>query len=152
MKKILIMTMLVLAIMTTAVFAANSEVINIYVDGERLQFSEGMGNPFISAESRTMIPLRAVSEGLGYEVAWDQENFSAIVRGNDVEIVLPINKNFGYVNGERKTFDTYTIIADGRTYVPLRFVSENLSKSVTWKYGRDERANNELAQNEWRAP
>jgi hypothetical protein len=37
-----------------------------------------------------------------------------------------------YVNGQKKTPEEEPFIYNGRTYVPLRFISEALDKEVTW--------------------
>ena len=143
-RTILVTLVMVIILSSTTVFA-EEQAIHIYVDGERVEFLEGFGNPFIDDQSRTMIPLTAVSNSLNYETAWDGENYSAIVRGNGVEVILPINKSYGFVDEVREEFDTTTIIIDGRTYVPLRFLSNSLKMNVDWEFGRDVRADNKIA-------
>lgn len=136
MKKIFLMMMLVTMILTTAVFA-EEEVIHIYIDGERLEFPEGMGNPFISDESRTMVPVRVVSEGLGYDVDWDgRVIISGPVKGEQTEIILEEGSPYALVNGVKTLLDSpmYIDKEENRSYVPFRFVSEQLGFEVKWKY------------------
>ena len=120
-------------LVTPVTFAANADV-TVELMGKVLDFPADMGKPFISSESRTMIPLRAVSEKMGFEVSWNQAENSATVKGKGIQIVLPIGKNYGMVNGKKVDFDTYTITKGGRTYVPLRFVSETLGYDVKWEW------------------
>jgi len=89
--------------------------------------------PYIDAEtSRTMVPARVISESFGALVNWDAEAQTVtIVSGNNT-IVLTIGKSEAMVNGETKLLDSPAVIKNGRTMVPLRFVSEELGKSVDY--------------------
>ena len=49
------------------------------------------------------------------------------------------------VNGVKQEFDTVSIVSGGRTFVPLRFVSESLGYTIDYKFGKDPLANNKLA-------
>lgn len=87
--------------------------------------------PFIK-DNRTFVPIRFVSEALGAKVNWvDSEKKVEIVL-KDISISLWIDKYFAYVNGVEKKLDTAPMIVDSRTFVPVRFVSENLGASVGW--------------------
>lgn len=151
MKRTTIFTMILVLMLsvftpTNAVFA-EGQSINIYVNGEWVEFDV---KPFISVDSRTMSPLRFVSEALGFEVTWYGEKFQVGITGKhadgtDLEVILPIGVNYAYVNGQKMYFDTNTVIVDGRTFVPLRFVSEVFGAEVGYEYGRDMRHNGEFA-------
>ena len=88
--------------------------------------------PFINAESRTMVPVRAISEAFGAEVGWDGETRTVTIKKDGVEINLVIDKNEATVNGEVKTLDTCPVIVADRTMVPLRFIGEALSCNVQY--------------------
>ncbi|MDD3427568.1 MAG: copper amine oxidase N-terminal domain-containing protein, partial [Caldisericia bacterium] len=45
---------------------------------------------------------------------------------------LTINNKTADVNGRKVQLDVAPIIVKGRTFVPVRFVSENLGASVEW--------------------
>lgn len=51
-------------------------------------------------------------------------------------IVLKIGNNIGFVNNEKKNIDENSsiapIIKNGRTLLPIRFISENLGSTVSW--------------------
>lgn len=51
-------------------------------------------------------------------------------------IVLKIGSNVGFVNNEKKNMDENSsivpIIKNGRTLLPIRFISENLGSTVSW--------------------
>lgn len=48
--------------------------IQIVIDGKVLQVSSELGQPFITAMNRTVVPLRVVGEALGCEVSWQQSS------------------------------------------------------------------------------
>jgi hypothetical protein len=81
--------------------------------------------PFISAEGRTMIPIRVIAEALGAQVQWNQETRTAIIADNGVTLRISIGQPLA--NG----LGTAVIVGD-RTFVPIRYVSESLDANVVW--------------------
>lgn len=89
-------------------------------------------------ESRTLLPIRYVTEPLGARVDWDAvTGKTTITLGKNV-IELRVNSNTALVNGTPKMIDPANpkvmpvIVPPGRTFVPLLFVSENLGVQVHW--------------------
>ncbi|MDK2920308.1 MAG: N-acetylmuramoyl-L-alanine amidase [Candidatus Petromonas sp.] len=94
--------------------------------------------PGMLFESRTLVPVRFISENLGAQVSWDQDERKATIKTDEKEIILKIDSPKVLVNGEEYT------LPDGvpakligyednfRTMVPLRFVSEQLGMEVGW--------------------
>ena len=87
--------------------------------------------PVIRAE-RTMLPIRFVAKALGAEVAWDDALNKVTITKDDMKIELIIGSAIAVVNGENVTLDAPAFIENSRTYLPLRFVAENLGATVTW--------------------
>ncbi len=83
----------------------------------------------VVAEGRTLIPMRALFEALGKEVTWNDSLKMASV-GTEIEFF--IGSRNAKVDGEERLMDVAAIIVDGRTMVPLRFVSENLGYDVKY--------------------
>ena len=91
--------------------------------------------PTISAENRTLVPLRFISEALGAVVIWDPVGRSVLYQINEEEtIILTINSTTATRNGEEIQLQTAPVIhrESGRSLVPLRFFSETLGYTVRW--------------------
>jgi hypothetical protein len=88
--------------------------------------------PFIKPGiNRTMVPIRFISEDLGVEVIWVGENKQVILKDPNNIIILTIDSDKVLVNNREKNLDCPAeILPPGRTFVPLRFVSENLGAKV----------------------
>ncbi len=113
--------------------ASISTNVKVYIDGKLMEFGREANDPgpYIK-EGRTLIPFRRIFEALDMEVLWDAQERMVTATGNGIEMKLYIGKTNAYVNGEEKTLDVPAEITDGRTFVPLRFVSENCGAKVEW--------------------
>ncbi len=97
-------------------------------------------NPDLGAtviQSRTLLPLRAISEYFGAEVSYDQKEKQAIIRYDGKQYFFPIgSKKYIAENGGQNveySMDSQSVILDGRTMVPLRVICESvLGKTVSY--------------------
>ena len=80
--------------------------------------------------NRVLVPVRFVAEKLGARV--DYADQLVTIRQDGKVIELPIGSDVVKVNGQTVTLDTKATAEKGRTYVPLRFVSEALGETVEW--------------------
>lgn len=79
-----------------------------------------------------MVPIRFISETLGYKVTWDNDKREVGISGKDTEISLTIDSTKAKVNGKELKLDAPASIKKERTFVPIRFVAENLKAEVKW--------------------
>ncbi|MDF2546648.1 MAG: copper amine oxidase N-terminal protein [Anaerosolibacter sp.] len=108
---------------------ADVEVIpveNIYSKKGNFKFDV----PPVIKQGRTLIPVRAITEGLGAEVQWDGENQTVTVTKDGVEIIFDLKTGAVTVDGEAKTIDVPAGLINNRTMVPLRFIAEALNLKV----------------------
>ncbi len=79
------------------------------------------------------MPIRAIVEELGGGINWDgtEEKVSIQLKGTVID--LWISKNAARINGVEKTMDVAPLLINGRTMLPLRFISENLGCQVNWE-------------------
>jgi len=100
----------------------------VALNGKYLAFDQ----PPVNEQGRVLVPMRAIFESLGAKVLWDQE--SRTVKGTlgQTTVELTVGDTKALVNGAAKTLDVPAKIINGRTLVPVRFVSESLDASVGW--------------------
>ncbi len=87
--------------------------------------------PFIK-DSRTFVPVRFISENLGAKVSWDPDTREVKIESENNVITLIIGNSTLIKNGAEIQMDTAPFIKDSRTFVPVRFISENLGAKVSW--------------------
>jgi len=89
--------------------------------------------PYIDSKSnRCLVPVRFISEILGYDVKWDDKVKQVEVIKDKTKIVLQIGNGSALINGETVILDQPPVIKNNRTFVPIRFIAETLGCSVLW--------------------
>ena len=81
---------------------------------------------------RTMLPTRFVAEALGASVEWDEAAQKVTITKENTVIEITIGSNIAFVNGMEVILDSPAFIENSRTYLPLRFIAENLGAEVEW--------------------
>jgi len=88
--------------------------------------------PFIK-NGTTYVPIRFVSEALNADkIIWNEKSKAVLIAKDSTQISLIINKNYAYVNNTYTPLDSNAIISKGRTFVPLRFISNCFGANVEW--------------------
>lgn len=93
--------------------------------------------PFIDKNSgRTLVPIRPVVEAIDGKIDWNNDERKVTINKDNIRIELWIGKTTALVNGEEVKIDpekpVAPVIVSGRTFLPLRFVAENLGFKVDW--------------------
>ena len=109
--------------------SAHMEV-KVTLDGNEIYFPDA--KPFVDERDRVLVPIRFVSEALGALVDWENESRTAVIKQGNDEIHYTVYQPMAYLNGEMMVMDTYGILKDERTLVPIRFISELLGCTVVW--------------------
>lgn len=125
--KIFILTMILAISLGVSVFAENEEI-TVYVNNEKVKFDV---NPMLE-NGRVLVPLRGVFEKLNAKVDWNKNIMQVIIKDENNEIEMMLDKNKVMVNGEIRDIDTSTKMINSRTFAPLRFISENLGHDISW--------------------
>ncbi|WP_339295837.1 stalk domain-containing protein [Paenibacillus sp. FSL W7-1279] len=99
----------------------------VLVDGRKVKFQGG--DPTFE-NGRVQVPLRGIGEALKAEIGFSGKTVTYMKDGKS--IALTLGSKEAIVNGKNVTMDTAAKAVKGRTYVPLRFVSENLGVPVNW--------------------
>ncbi|MGI6317544.1 MAG: N-acetylmuramoyl-L-alanine amidase [Dethiobacteria bacterium] len=124
------MSLILLLLWTGTVQVEAAETIKITVDG---QVAQSDVSAYIDANNRTMVPVRFVSETLGFYVSWEKEKKLVRVSQPGTIVELYIDQQTAYVNGEEQRLDTAAVLKGGRTMVPLRFLAETFGLEVFWR-------------------
>lgn len=119
---------LCLGLTTTAAWAAGPKIV---LDGLELRPDV----PPYQTAGRTMVPLRVIGENLYAVVDWNPARKEVTVVQDGKTIVLTVGSNRALVNGETRLLDVSAATRNGRTFVPLRFVSEALGCRVDYRSG-----------------
>lgn len=106
--------------------------IGMFMRGKHVDFDKYDGVKPEIVKERTLVPLRAVSETLGAEVEWNDENKTVTVTYNDITIIVTIDSTTALVNGEEVEIDSPAIIKKDRVLVPIRIIAETLGLTVEW--------------------
>jgi len=99
-----------------------------HLDGQALT----LDTPPVIISGRTLVPLRPIIEGLGGGITWVPDTRSVAVDFNGTTLLLQIGNRTAVVNAESVVMDVPATIMNGRTMLPVRFVSEHLGAEVSW--------------------
>lgn len=131
MKKVVSVVLALCIMMSMCIFvSADTDKVTVILDGVEITFPDTQ--PFIDARDRTLVPIRFVSEAMGANVDWENDTRTVVIRKGEENIRYTIGQPIAYLNGEMLTFDSFGIIKDCRTLVPLRFIAEMLYCDVEW--------------------
>jgi hypothetical protein len=117
---------------TAAQLYANSSNtgFKVFTDGNPIDFSKYDNVLPVIDSGRTLIPIRALAEGLGATVDYNSSLRLITITLEDKVIKLTLDSNAADVNGTQKTLDVPAKSVSGRTMVPIRFVGEAFGKTV----------------------
>ncbi len=145
MKKLIAVILTFVFSLSAAAAALAENDISVFVDGGQLTFD---AQPFIEND-RALVPMRAIFEALGADVEWNGEARTVTAVKDNMTVTLIIdydvmsiyydlseedssedNQTAGYIKSV--PLDAPATIADDRTFVPLRAVSEAFDCGVEW--------------------
>ncbi|WP_339319917.1 N-acetylmuramoyl-L-alanine amidase [Paenibacillus sp. FSL R10-2734] len=131
MKKFSLMLFLLLFVL---VFPENGHAAagnsKIYLDGKEL--TAGQSVPVENVNDTIMVPLRLISESLGYSVGWDQKSKTVTIEQQGKVIKLIVNQKTASVDDKTVSLTTAPILRSNTTLVPIRFISEQFGLTVSW--------------------
>ena len=81
--------------------------------------------PYISADNRTMVPVRFIAEGFGAKVTWVDSEKSDIIELNGNTVYCKVGEALPDNMG-------MPVIKDDRLFVPIRYITSSLGAIVDW--------------------
>ncbi len=127
MKRFLLVLLSIIMIFQNISVFAEKEI-SLYLNGEKIACNPA---PVI-INDRTMIPARAVFEGMGAKVSWDGNKRKVGINYGDITIEMVIDEKKAKINGKEVILDSPSVILNDRTLIPLRFVGESIGAKVSW--------------------
>ena len=92
----------------------------------------GFDVPPIIEDGSTLVPMRFLFEQMGADVEWDGKTKTATATLGDKEITFSIDNVNARINNKPAKMDVPARLVNGKTMVPLRFLSENMGYDVDW--------------------
>ena len=137
---VLLLALIVTVSLTAGLLKAStvqSQDVNVYINGVQTLFPDQL--PYIDDNNRTMVPVRFCSLALGATVEWNSQTKQVIITrpesgtDSDRQVTLTIDSTEMLIAGESaRQMDTAAVLRNGRTMVPLRFISEFFAAEVVW--------------------
>lgn len=127
MKKFL-SVILIIILCLSAITVSAEESVTVKLNGAELDFDV----PAQIVNGRTLVPLRAIFEGLGAVVEWEDATQTVTAVKGDTTVTLQIGSKSLNVNGAVKTLDVPPQLINSRTLVPARAVAESFGAQVDW--------------------
>ena len=124
--KLFLTFILLFALIPLNTFAQNE--IKLWIDGN---YVESDAAPFIE-ESRTLVPLRVISENLGLNVDWNSETKEVTISNGEEIFVFVIGEKYYEKSDSQFPMDAAPKIVSDRTFVPIRVIAELFNKEVNW--------------------
>lgn len=104
--------------------------LKIMLDGVPVQTDV---SPYVDNNSRTMVPVRLISEALGCYVEWNSAEQRVRLSLAEKVVELYIGRRTAFVDAVEQEMDTVAVIKERRTMVPLRFLAETFGLKVDWQ-------------------
>lgn len=145
MKKVLLSLFIICAVIAASVsvscVADTNENVSIVlqignpimtVNGDEKEIDPGTDTEPVIINGRTLVPIRAIIEEMGGSASWDDELDQVTLNYNDDTILLTIDSTDALLNDSAESLDSPPVILNGRTFLPIRFISEGFGFNVSW--------------------
>ncbi|HWI61607.1 MAG TPA: copper amine oxidase N-terminal domain-containing protein [Symbiobacteriaceae bacterium] len=128
MRKLLALLLAIITVFAMTASASAASEIKVQLDGSEVTFDSA---PFVE-NGRTLVPVRALSEALGFTVGWDEADQRISLTKGETSISLWVDSTRVVVNGKESKLEVPVRKVGSRTFIPLRFVAETLGAHVGW--------------------
>jgi len=118
---------LIMSILIPTISFAQTET-KITLNSKAINLSQDV----IIMNSRAYIPLRTLSENMGFFVDYDNNSKSVKLIRPDTNILLSLTNSHVVINGKTISNSEVPFVKKGVTYVPLRFIIENMGAAIKW--------------------
>ena len=92
----------------------------------------GFDVPPVIEDGSTLVPMRFLLEQMGADVEWDGKTQTATATIDNKAVTFSIDNVNARINNKPAKMDVPARLVNGKTMVPLRFLSENMGYDVDW--------------------
>ncbi|UNK20625.1 NlpC/P60 family protein [Paenibacillus sp. N3/727] len=113
--------------------SAATSSIKVQINDSLVSFPDEQ--PFVDSKGFTQVPIRMIAEKMGSTVEHEKLSSSrskVTIKKGSKTIVLKSGSNIALVGSKQVVMDTSMRVVDGRSFVPVRFVSEAFGYSLKW--------------------
>ncbi|MCM3040069.1 N-acetylmuramoyl-L-alanine amidase family protein [Paenibacillus motobuensis] len=103
---------------------------SIVLDGKALNLPAN--GQVQNLKGNVMIPIRVVSEELGFDVNWEKKTRTVTIQQLDTVLKLVVDQSTAIVNGDSVRLPVAPKLVSDTVIVPLRFVGEQMGLKVSW--------------------
>ncbi|WP_036746879.1 stalk domain-containing protein [Paenibacillus sp. UNC451MF] len=135
-KSLILSSALLLSIITP-LSAAHAAIPHDYsykvqVNDELITFPDAQ--PFVDSSNSLQVPLRFVSEKLGYEAHWEQTDnvLKVTLKNKQNTVTFTTGETTAIFNGKAVTLSTAPQMVEGRAYFPIRMLADILHIQMQW--------------------
>lgn len=112
----------------SATASAASSNIKVTLDGKTLSLD---ASPKI-VNGRTLVPYSSIVSALGGKATWNASSKTVSAQQGNTSVKLTVGSSAAYIDGSIKYLEAAPSIVNGKTYVPLRLISEAFGKWVSF--------------------
>ncbi|MFC7682099.1 N-acetylmuramoyl-L-alanine amidase [Paenibacillus sp. GCM10028914] len=109
---------------------AASSSAKIFLDGQQLNLTSGV--QVANVNNNILIPIRVVSENLGFKVDWEKSSQSVTVQNSITTVKMVVGSKTADIDGSQVSMNITPVLSGKTTLVPLRFVSSQMGMDVKW--------------------
>lgn len=108
------------------------------LDGVRQAIDPGRQTKPVVINGTTLVPIRTIVENMGGSLTWDPKlkKVTVLYFGKTIRLTIGYNKadvkEWNVAKWQSKILTIKPMVVNGRTMLPLRFVTEELGATVTW--------------------
>lgn len=115
----------------SSILPPSSDGVSVTVKGAAVTWTDAA--PFIDANGRTMVPLRAAADAMGLDADWDAIAREAVFSDGRKAIRFPVDSSTARTSdGKTVSMDASAVIRNDRIYAPVRYLAEYFGYHVDW--------------------
>lgn len=86
----------------------------------------------INKDGYNLVEMRALFNMLGVDVKWNAYKRTATAKKGESEIIIYVDESKAVIDGKEEKITPGVVISDGKTMLPIRYVSEILGAKIDW--------------------